>query len=252
MPIRRTIVRVLRTARRFVLTVGVPRLSLQVIEELPHDPQAFTQGLCYVDGCLLESTGRIGSSTLRRVDPAAGKVLQTVEVPDDWGEGIALIGDEVIQLSYKTGIARRYHWPTLERRQPDYHYEGEGWGLVAFGQQLLMSDGSARLRRMGANFSPIGVVCFKRFGIEMRRINDLAWDGKHLLANVLSDTYLYRLDPSHGSITGVVDCRPLVARVGPMRTDHVLNGITATEADGEFLLTGKCWPKLFRVRIAQL
>lgn len=248
---RRALVDALRVARRYALTLRIPRLPLQIVEELPHDPGAFTQGLCYAGDCLLESTGRVGSSSLRRLDPHTGRILQTVAVPDDWAEGIALLGDQVVQLSYRTGIARRYRWPGLQPVRPDYRYNGEGWGLAAVGNRLLMSDGTARLRFLDQDFLEVGELHVHRFGLDLRRINDLAWDGSALFANALREPYLFRLDPARAAITGIVDCRPLIARVRPQSREHVLNGITVAAEPGEFFLTGKCWPVLFRVRIAR-
>lgn len=240
---------VLRYARRMVLTAGMPRLPLRVIKELPHDPKAFTQGLCYVGDSLLESTGLVGSSSLRRLDPVTGRLMQEVIVDGDWAEGVALTGGEVVQLSYRTGVARRYAWPGLQRLRPDYRYSGEGWGLVNVDGRLLMSNGTARLLFLCGDFRPLESIRIRRFGVELRRINDLAWDGKYLFANMLNESYLFRIDPVSASITGFVDCRPLLARVGLQSAEHVLNGISAGACAGEFYLTGKCWPILFKVKI---
>ena len=239
----------LRIARRFALSAGIPRLQMRVIAELPHDPSAFTQGLCCVGDTLLESTGGSGSSSLRRLDPSTGRMLQRIDVPGDWAEGIAVIGGQVVQLSYQSGIARRFGWPRLDRLQPDYRYDGEGWGLTAVDGQFVMSDGTAALRKLDATFGPAGTIRISRFGVEMRRINDLTWDGRHLFANALHEPFVFRIDLERGAITGVADCRELIERAAPRCSDHVLNGISATAEQGVFFLTGKCWPHLFRVSI---
>ena len=47
-----------------------------VVREYPHDTQAFTQGLIYLDGFLYESTGRTGRSSLRKVRLETGEVIE--------------------------------------------------------------------------------------------------------------------------------------------------------------------------------
>jgi glutamine cyclotransferase len=49
-----------------------------LIETLPHDPKAFTQGLIYKDGYLYESTGLYGRSSVRKVEVATGKAVREV------------------------------------------------------------------------------------------------------------------------------------------------------------------------------
>ncbi|MFS7969234.1 putative glutaminyl-peptide cyclotransferase [Helianthus anomalus] len=49
--------------------------SIEVVNEFPHDPAAFTQGLLYGgNDTLLESTGLNGRSSIREVDLQTGKV----------------------------------------------------------------------------------------------------------------------------------------------------------------------------------
>lgn len=231
------------------MQVGLPRLRLVVVDILPHDPEAFTQGLCVVDGALLESTGLHGQSTLRRLDPKSGCVLDSHPLPEDvWAEGIARLGREIVQLSYRTGVAYRYAWPSLAPLTPAYSYAGEGWGLAAADDRLFMSDGTASIAIRTAGFAPIGRLRIRRNGVELRRINDLTYDGDSLFANVLRERCVYRICPATGRITGMVDCRELVRRAGPRAEDEVLNGIAHDPATHSFYLTGKRWPELYRVR----
>src|SRR5947207_13231148 len=67
--------------------------TYEVVNTYPHDPSAFTQGLIFHDGALIESTGLEKDSTLRRVELQTGRVLQKVDVPRDYfAEGMTLFG----------------------------------------------------------------------------------------------------------------------------------------------------------------
>src|SRR6185295_6476012 len=87
----RTSAAIQTTAPRHELTnatktaTGEPSIySYEVINIWPHDRNAFTQGLVFLDGTLLESTGLNGQSTLRKVDLKTGAVLKQVKVPDQY------------------------------------------------------------------------------------------------------------------------------------------------------------------------
>ena len=53
-----------------------PRFGFKVVKAFPHDPTAFTQGLVFAHGIFYESTGLNGHSTLRKVTPETGDVIQ--------------------------------------------------------------------------------------------------------------------------------------------------------------------------------
>ena len=127
-------------------TVGAPAARYEVVRSYPHDPQAFTQGLAFVDGVLYESTGVKGRSTLRRVKLENGEVLQMRRLPDEYfGEGIAVWRDRIFYLTYQSGIGFIYDRASFER-VGTFSYPGEGWGLTHDGTRLIMSDGTASLR----------------------------------------------------------------------------------------------------------
>ena len=55
----------------------LPTGSVEVLERLPHDPEAYTQGLLFEDGVLYESTGKYGESDVRRFDGREGPYAMT-------------------------------------------------------------------------------------------------------------------------------------------------------------------------------
>ncbi len=182
----------------------VPVLEWEVVARLPHDPEAFTQGLVFDEqGRLFESTGLRGRSSVREVDPATGDVLRRRSQPDrQFSEGLAAVGPELIQLTWTDGLARRYDADSLGLRGW-YRYEGQGWGLCFDGQRLVMSDGSDRLTfRDAVSFEVLGSVGVTIGGEPRDRLNELECVGDEVWSNVWLTDIIVRIDPADGRVTG--------------------------------------------------
>lgn len=230
---------------------GVSTLQYHVVRELPHDPQAYTQGLLLHDGVLFESTGRRGSSSVRKVDPESGAVLSIRELPEAYfGEGLALVGNELVQLTWQSGVAFVYDVETLEE-VGSYEYDGEGWGLCFDGQSLFMSDGSDKLRRRNPNtFQVEEEIQVTKNGFSVWRLNELECVGDEIYANVYQTNDIVRIDKRSGAVTGQLDAYGLsVATRRTTDPEAVLNGIAYDPSTGRFYLTGKLWPILFEIEI---
>jgi glutaminyl-peptide cyclotransferase len=226
----------------------VLRLRVQVLATMPHDNQAFTQGLFWDDGTLYEGTGLYTRSDLRQVDPTTGDVLRRVPLPREvFGEGIAPDGGQIIQITWKEGIAFIWDKSTFEP-QGQYQYTGEGWGLCNDGQRLIMSDGSSQLTfRDSATFEPIGSVPVTLEGRPVDELNELECVGDRVYANVWMTDRILRIDPATGRVDATIDASGLLNATDRLGAD-VLNGIAYEPDDDTFLITGKMWPKLFKVR----
>lgn len=237
-----------RSAVRAMRAPGVPTVRPLVLRVLAHDPGAHTQGLAYADGQLYESTGRIGESTLRRLDVATGVAQQVIAVPDVWAEGIAILGDDLVQLTYTEGRALRYRLPHLE---PDgsYGYVGEGWGLAATDDGFVMSDGSDVLRFLDGHFDRLRDLPVRLAGRALGGLNDLESVKGKIYACVLWHTDVYEIDTSTGIVLRIIDCAELATRSNRASYRAVLNGIAFAPDRGTFFLTGKHWPTLFEVRL---
>lgn len=236
---------------------GAPEaLVPEVVRELPHDPEAFTQGLVVLDGVLYESTGLEGSSSLRALDPDTGQELRRTDLaPDLFAEGLAE-GDagHLVQLTWKNG--RALVWDRGSFAQVgEFEYAGEGWGLTTLDDgTLVMSDGSDELvQRDPAVFSETDRWRVQRDGGPADQLNELEWDGAHLWANRWQTDEILRIDPACRRVDGVVDAAALAAdaaATGAAAGDDVdvLNGIAHLPGTDRFLVTGKLWPTLFEVR----
>jgi glutaminyl-peptide cyclotransferase len=229
------------------------RLTVRVISVRPHDPGAYTQGLLLHDGWLYESTGRDrGEARLRQVDPVTGVAVREVFLPPApdgstyWGEGLALVGRRLIQLTWLHGVAFVHDLHSFDQIGR-YRYEGEGWGLCYDGRRLVMSDGSSALQfRDPDTFALLGRVDVTESGRPVVRLNELECVGGSVYANVFLTDEIVRIDAQSGAVTARIDAGGLLAPDERAAAD-VLNGIAYDPDGGTFLITGKWWPKLFEV-----
>lgn len=229
---------------------GTRILELETLRVLPHDPSASTQGLLLSEGVLYESTGGYGESRLRQVRLEDGRSLREVPLAaDEFGEGLALVDDRLIQLTWREGVAHVYDKRSL-RPIGAYRYQGEGWGLCDDGEMLWMSDGSAVLqRRNRENFRRIGHLEVRLKGRPQARLNELECVGPHLFANVFHRDQIVRIDKQTGQIDAIIDASALVRQEKRINAESgVLNGIAWIPGTERFLLTGKRWSSLFEVR----
>ncbi|MFI7117166.1 glutaminyl-peptide cyclotransferase [Amycolatopsis sp. NPDC049868] len=217
------------------------KLKVRVLSTLPHDPAAFTQGLEFSGDTLYEGTGLVGKSSMR-AGPAGGTPSVRRELPGLFGEGITVLGATAWQITWKDGVAIERDAKTLaELRRVTY--TGEGWGLCHRDGRLMMSDGSSKLTfRDPVSFAPTGSVDVGR-----DQLNELECVGDAVYANVWQTDRILRIDAATGRVTGEIDASGLLEEAERGSAD-VLNGIAAVPGTDEFLITGKLWPRMFRVK----
>lgn len=240
-------------------------LNLRIVGAHPHDRDAFTQGLIFENGLLYESTGEYGNSSLRLVEPATGKILKRVSIPKKFfSEGIALVGNRIYMLTWQEGYCFVFDKDTFQLVE-QFRYSGEGWGLAFDGKYLIMSDGSATLKRIDPkNFKVEKKIQVQdrdaksKKAIPVRNLNELEFIRGEIWANVWQSPQVVRIDPESGKVLGWVNCSGLVpeeykrelleARNEGMR-EHVLNGIAFDAEKNRVFLTGKNWPTLHEIEI---
>ncbi len=229
---------------------GVPSFQPEPIEERPHDPTAFTQGLVFDEqGRLFESTGLRGSSQIRELDPETGEVLRSASLEDRFfGEGLAVVDDHAIQITWQEGVALVWDLDTFEIVD-EHLYDGEGWGLCHDGEQLVMSDGSATLTfRDPDTFEARGTVEVTRNGAPLAMLNELECVGDLVYANVWQTPQIVAIDPATGEVVASYLFPSLLTPEQAARAD-VLNGIAYQPDSDTFLVTGKDWPTMFVVEL---
>ena len=227
---------------------GTPEIL--VLDALPHDAEAFTQGLVLHEGVFYESTGLYGASTVRIVDPETGEILASVSLDDRFfGEGLEVVGRRVVQLTWKEQTAFIWDAATLEPLGT-YTYDGEGWGLCAFEDRFVMSDGSSTLTfRDLDSFEVIGTVEVVSSGQPVDKLNELECVGELVYANVWFSDEIMVIAADSGKVVARVDASSLRGELSSDEGIDALNGIAHDPDRRVFYLTGKLWPEIFEVRI---
>jgi len=232
---------------------GQPKVSTysyKVVNVWPHDQDAYTQGLAFHDGKLLESTGLVGRSSLRRVELETGKGLQKVDVPAPYfAEGITLLKGKIYQLTWQDGVCFIYDAWTFEKIGT-FKYQGEGWGIANDGQSLILSDGTNQLRFINPDtFQVQKTIAVSDGSRPQHEINELEYVQGEIYANIWHADRIARINPQTGAITGWIDLTGLLTRGDVQDEEAVLNGIAYDEANDRLFVTGKLWPKLFEIRL---
>jgi len=237
------------------LGAALPALALdeygyRVISQIPHDRSDFTQGLEIRDGLLYQSTGRYGHSQLQVFELASGKLLQRRALPKElFGEGLTVLEDRVVQLTWLAGRALIWRRDTLELIG-EFPLPGEGWGLAHRGEELIYSDGSDYLYVLGTDdWSERRRVQVRMRGRPVRYLNELEWTPDYLLANVLGRDQVLMIDPASGEVTGIIDLAGLLPRRQRRAGTDVLNGIARDPQTGNLWVTGKNWPWIYQIQL---
>lgn len=229
--------------------------TVKVLESLPHDQRAFTQGFEFANGVFYEGTGLHGQSTLRKVELQTGKVLQKYIYNNMtlFGEGITLHRDaHIFMLTWQSGRGFVFNQSTFEVVR-EWRYKGEGWGLTSDREadEVYMSDGTSNLRVLDPeDLSEKRTVKVTLRGEDVKYLNELEWVCGEVWANIWQSNNIYRIDPKSGAVKSIIDASNL-----PLRTDMyiglgVLNGIAFDKEAGRLWLTGKLWSKVYSVSLS--
>ncbi|TKC12274.1 glutaminyl-peptide cyclotransferase [Pedobacter polaris] len=238
-------------------TNQVPKqLTYKIVNTFPHDTSAYTEGLSYVDGKLLESTGENGRSELKYIDLKSGKTLQRTKLdPQYFGEGSLKIGDKIIMLTWKENMGFIFDAKTFKQLGSfPYQNSREGWGLTFDGKNILRSDGSNRIWLMNANTlkEESYIEIYDNNG-PVDSLNELEFINGKIYANVYLSNKIVIINPLTGAVESQLDLTALVPKDFFKTSDeiqnNVLNGI-AWDANGKRLFVGgKKWPKLYEIKI---
>jgi len=224
--------------------------TYQVVHTYPHDAQAYTQGLIYLDGHLYESTGLMGRSSLREEDLDTGRILQFKDVSSQYfAEGLTNWGNTLVQLTWQDHLALVYDRASFRflRTLP---YTGEGWGLTQDGKSLILSDGTANLRFLDPEtFRLVRQVSVTDHGKPVTQINELEYIHGQVYANIWHTDRIARISPATGKVLGWIDLSGILPASQRTDPEAVLNGIAYDAQHDRLFVTGKLWPKLFEIKV---
>lgn len=227
-------------------SASIQHYEVDILNTETHDKTAFTQGFLLHQEKLYESTGLYGKSSLREVS-LEGQVLRSVNLSEEeFGEGLALLNQTLVQLTWKNGTA--YLWDLETFTQVgNFTYSGEGWGLCSQDGNFVMSNGSADLTiRNGSDFSVLETISVTYNGTPLEEMNELECVGDLVYANVWHREWIFIINLTSGEVVGTIDATLLF----PTSDDAgVLNGIAYDSDNDSFWLTGKKWPNMYEVTL---
>ncbi len=226
-------------------------IPYEIVDEFPHDPRAFTQGLVYLDGRMFESTGLRGRSTLREIEVGTGKVLKKLRLDAEYfGEGLTYFDEKLYQLTWESKVGFIYDAETLEPIG-EFDYKTEGWGLTTDGVYLILSDGSSWLYFMEPETMRVSYrVEVRDSGRPLKGLNELEFIDGEIWANVFQTPRIVRIDPASGRVTGNLDLTEIVEPHAET-AEEVLNGIAWDSTNRLLYVTGKLWDTMYVLRVGE-
>ena len=228
------------------------RYGIKVTDSYTHDRSAYTQGLFFYRDTLYESCGQYGESSFRKVNLADGRVLRRLNFDSEYFvEGSVVLDGRLYVLTWQEHKCLAYDASSWKYLGELYNFT-EGWGLTTDGESLIMSDGSSMLYFL----DPMTFLVRKKAEVKLgdksvRFLNELEYIDGRVWANVYGSDQIVIINPDNGRVEGVVDCRNLLSRSLRTQTTDVLNGIACNPSDGSIYLTGKFWPRLYRIELVE-
>jgi len=228
-----------------------------VVGSIFSDKTSFTQGLTYGNGKLYASTGLYGQSKVREISKTNSTVIDNINLSNNYfGEGLAFYKDKLIQLTWKEQTGFIYKTTpkiTLIETFSFTTTNNQGWGIAynPSKSQFIVSDGSKYLHfwdeRTLQETHKVAVTDSK--GSSVKNLNELEYYGTNrILANIWYQDKILIINIKTGKVEEEIDFTTLWPKSerDKVRAD-VLNGITAFD-NGEFLVTGKLWPLMYRIK----
>ena len=224
--------------------------TYEKIAEYTHDMDSFTQGLIHENGFVYESTGQRGESKLRKITLETGFPVKEVNLASEYfGEGLCRVGDQLIQLTWQEYTGFVYDMDL--NKVKEFQYDFEGWGLTYDGIHLIASDGTSQLRFMDPEtFDVVRKIYVRKGASRMPGINELEYINGKVYANVYGENMIYIISPTDGKVTGSINFQDLFdTRTLVDPREMVFNGIALRKDNGNLLVTGKNWPKVYEVKV---
>lgn len=227
-------------------------LSYTVLNIYPHDISSFTEGLIWLNGSLLESTGEKGTSYLLKVNLTSGKAEKKVKLGDQYfGEGIAVLNNKIYQLTYQEHKVFVYDM-NFNKLPQEFEWPYEGWGMTTDGKSLIIDTGGSNIYFVNPETFKIertlGVVNNNGY---VAMINELEYVDGYLYANIWQTNYIIKINAQTGLVEARADLTDILKINHQPETNtevNVLNGIAYNAEKKTFYVTGKNWPSLFEIK----
>lgn len=215
------------------------KLKYDILNIYPHNVNHFTQGLTWYNGNLYEGTGLVGMSKVAKIRLNRGNILDKVNSPQDFGEGITILGDKIYQLTWQNHKINIYDLNTLALIQT-IDWPNEGWGLTNDGTNLIISNGQNQLYV----FNPKTLNVIRIINTSINGLNELEFINGIVYANVYASDNIYLIDYETGNTLAYIDLSQIAKR---HKKDGILNGIAYYPPTNSLLITGKHWPLIYNI-----
>lgn len=225
----------------------------KIINTYPHDPTAFTQGLSIENNYFYEGTGLYGSSTLRKVQLDNGKVIQILNLTDQYfGEGITICQDKIIQITWKSHIGFVYDKTNFQKLR-EFHYSTEGWGITFDGEHLILSDGTSTLHFIDPEtYESVSQIQVYSEEGPVNDLNELEYVKGEVYANVWPTNLIARISPTTGKVNGWIDLSEVMRIENNINQAAIPNGIAYDSRTDRLFVTGKLWSKVFEIELISI
>lgn len=227
-------------------------IEYKVVNSYSHAITSYTQGFEFDGGVLYESTGQYGESTLQKTDYKQAKNLGLQKLEDRYfGEGLTIYNDKVYQLTWREKKCLVYDKNNLDFLfELNYPYQFEGWGIAAYKDQLMVSDGTSKIRILSPeDFSLISEFTVVDDKGDVNALNELEVVNDVVFANIYRTNLIAKIDIASGRVLGYLNLKELEEQITKHDEIDVLNGIAYHKEKNSYFVTGKNWPKIFEITL---
>jgi len=243
-----------------ISTLPAPQpITFSIDTVLPHDPEAYIQGLQYYNGKLYEGTGDYENSSLRIVDINSGKPEKIYRMgsKDIFGEGITIFKGKIYQLTWQSNKVFVYNLNDITKPIKILNWFSQGWGITTDGNSLIISDGTDKIYNALPDEEKNEMKVIRTISVAdntgpLDNINELELIDGYIYANRYQTDYILKIDTANGHVVGKMDLTGLLFQYAPdakLTEGDVLNGIAYDSTTKKLYITGKKWPKMFKIHL---
>lgn len=199
-------------------------------------------------------------SSLRKVHAHTGEVLLSYRFPNEiFAEGLTIVDDIIYVLTWTNYRMYVFDLNTLSLLHVMFHAR-KGWGLTYDGYNLIATDGTDKLYFLEKPINKTTTkpkntiedhfisVTNRRTSAKINLLNELEYVNGTVYSNVWYEDYILRIDPMTGRAIEI-DLRNIYPKSKRSKTDDCLNGIAYDPIEHVLIVTGKYWPKYYRLSL---
>jgi len=242
------------TARiELVSSIEPKLLSYKIVNVFPHDTLSFTEGLEFYRDTLFESVGQYNKSKLLKTNYKTGAIYKSVDLEGNYfGEGITILNNQIIQLTYKELTGFVYNADTWKVEKTfTFDKQVEGWGLTNDGTFLYQSDGTEKIWKMDPKtLKMIDYMNVYTNTSKIKSVNELEWINGKIYCNIWQKDAIAVVNPDNGAVEAILNLSDLRNQVKNSEAE-VLNGIAYNPKTKTIFVTGKYWSKMFEIKVTE-